>query len=438
MDSGCIGIDWGTYSSKWCYTAADGNVVVGRIWDSRVWREDDDLVMYPLELRYQGQFGEEQLKRKLIFDPDQPFWEGERHRLKTTLGEAVVFSLLALLSDARETLTTRGISLAHSNVLPVRFSHPNWIEPESIPSLQNYRDAVVVALSGFFDVLCHGTPEGAIKAPIQCLREFVKDNKQISGLPSFPPAYSYDEYQACATGAVGTLSWALVFESCAAGFPYIVSSPAGLVAPWIRKILVVDIGAGSTDCGYMLRTIQHGKNEGKPLLIWLPSAPAFERAGNWLTDQILADWRNQGQTQRTKAEAEDYKTSGVTDWYHKPFVKEWCNSITERVEHYMRNVRDEIRLPRDPGLEIVITGGSSAVKPIGEHILGGVIFALTARGISPNLIKATTIVGPPKQMPGGGYTDVQYAQLAVCLGASHPGLTQFKHYPNGLREPTLA
>ena len=45
-----------------------------------------------------------------------------------------------------------------------------------------------------------------------------------------------------------------------------------------------------------------------------------------MTDQIYSDWHQQGR-KGTPTEAEDYKTSGVSDWYTKPYVKKWCDDI---------------------------------------------------------------------------------------------------------------
>ena len=95
-----------------------------------------------LENRTRDTHRETGLKRKLIQDPDQSFWDGPRPKLGVTLGEAVVFSILALLLDAervtkRKKLSLRGIPLT------VRFSPPNWIEDTNIRDLQYFRDAML-------------------------------------------------------------------------------------------------------------------------------------------------------------------------------------------------------------------------------------------------------------------------------------------------------
>lgn len=146
-----LGIDWGTHSSKWAYQMATANPVVGSIWDSAVTCIDGKLSMFTLEEHYQDQRRELGLKRKLIQDPDQSFWEGPRPKLGTTLGEAVVFSLLVLLSDATTQLAKRGKGLLEVSPLSVRFSHPNWISADNVRALSCFRDAVVVALGIFAD-----------------------------------------------------------------------------------------------------------------------------------------------------------------------------------------------------------------------------------------------------------------------------------------------
>ncbi len=446
MPEAYIGVDWGTHSSKWCYQDSRNRKLVGQIWDSTVWRVGESLAMHPIGLRYKGDRGEGQLKRKLIRDPDQPFWEGERRKLGATLGEAIVFSLYSLLSDAQKTLKSSGVSLDDMGPVSVRFSHPNWVTPDTVTALQCYRDAAVVALSALHETPEETTSKGSLQITAGGLKDLVaRHGARISSLGVLPPLYDHNKYQECLKGSVENIRWEFVFESCAAGFPYLIQAEPEVFNPeelkyaehaWVRKILVVDIGAGSTDSGYMLRTIQRDSRTYRPvrpLLIWLPAAPAFERAGNWLTDRILEDWIKEGRPARTFAEAEDYKTSGVTAWYTKAYVDEWCCSIAERVAEYMRTVPDMIRLPKEPHLQIVVTGGSSAVQPIKRHLIDGVKQALKERGIGTQLSGRTSLIDPPtSDLLGRGYTDVQAAQLAVSLGASHPRMTELKHYPQGL------
>lgn len=96
----------------------------------------------------------------------------------------------------------------------------------------------------------------------------------------------------------------------------------------------------------------------------------------------------------------------------------------------MQSVPDELCLHRAKSLDIVMTGGSSAVRPIRDAIKKSVRLALHAReleGINVRLESARSTFLSPR------YNDVVQAQLAVSLGASHPQFTELKYYEYGLR-----
>lgn len=193
-----LGVDWGTHSSKWCYQDSSGRVVVGEIWDSQVWRIKDSLAMFPLSRRYSGEHGVAALKRKLIRDPGQAFWSGERSDIEATLGEAVVFSLATLLLDAVTKLRLGGIEIGKAEHLTVRFSHPNWITPEAVAALQCYRDAAVVALSVPKSGLVGAVLENGFYAPLSTLRSLIDERRpHAAKLARFPREYEYKAYQKC-------------------------------------------------------------------------------------------------------------------------------------------------------------------------------------------------------------------------------------------------
>jgi hypothetical protein len=441
---GYLGVDWGTHSSKWCYQDSGGRIEVGEIWDSRVWRLGDCLAMFPLSRRFSGDHGGVSgLKGKLIRDPGQPFWTGERSDIEATLGEAVVFSLATLLLDATTRLEAKGINAHVLEKLKIRFSHPHWTTPEKITALQAYRDAAVVALAtlGSSSKGAFRSDEAGIQASLSDLRTLIDSRKaQATKLEKFPRVYEYKAYRRCASGTNDGIDWEFVFESAAAGFPYIAQAepdlfsgdtPDSLGEGKFRKILVVDIGAGSTDAGYMLRTIRPDPSTKKPIepmLIWFPAAVASEMAGNWLTDQIYDHWNQEGR-RGTRLEAEDYKTSGTTEWYGRPYVVRWSEEIAKHVSRYMQDVRDTIRLPHKPYLELVITGGSSAVAPVKTALVEHVKEALLRREIGMGVVEGTNVIQPSfGAVLGGGYSDTQQAQLAVCLGASDPRMVKLTHY----------
>lgn len=440
-----LGIDWGTHSSKWVIQTDSGNSVIGPIWDSSVCRIDDSLHMFTLDERFNNPARETALKRKLIQDPDQPFWEGHRPKLGTTLGEAVVFSLLCLLFDAQNSFEKKGETLAHTGELTIRFSHPNWISEDNIRALGCYRDAVAVAASIFLEGAHHRIGTRTISISAETLRNAVARHRHvIEELPAFPSQYDHHEYVKCSRGTIKKANWELVFESCAAGFPYLLEGERETfedvltkfpAAKRIRKILVVDVGAGSTDAGYLVRTVRprDSKRVMKPLLIWLPAADALEVAGRWLTDKILADFKQQGR-RVTSMEAEEHKISNES-WFQKPYVREWTTHIGDHIAEYVREIRDDICLPKDPMLEVVLTGGSSVVKPLREATLDKIILALRDRHIGEGLCRGTKLIELLRSNSlGKSYRTVEVAQLAVALGASDPLLAEMTANPQGLRE----
>lgn len=433
---GFLGIDWGTHSSKWVYQTRSGSPIIGEIWDSGVSKIDDCLAWFRLDERVGDANREIGLKRKLIQDPDQSFWEGTRPKIGVTLGESTVFSILALLHDAECVVSRRGQSL-RSTELTVRFSHPNWIEESNIAALRCFRDAAVLALKIFLD----SAPEtgDGLRFPIARLRSAVEhERKQSPSLAEFPKKYVHSQFERCLKGKLRSAEWELIFESCAAGFPYLIEGERDIfedeitklnVNRRIRKILVVDVGAGSTDVGYLVRTVRppDARKVMRPLLIWLPAANALEIAGRWLTDKILADLKHQGRPV-TLFEAEQLKIHQGS-WVDKPYVKEWYGLISDHVGDYAWSIRDEVCLPRQPALEVVITGGSSAVEPMRSAVTQRVTQFLRNRGIATGV---HSLHSAALRSIAPGYREVQIAQLAVALGASDPNLSQLKAYPEGM------
>lgn len=107
--------------------------------------------------------------------------------------------------------------------------------------------------------------------------------------------------------------------------------------------------------------------------------------------------------------------------------------IAEHIREYVRTIQYDIWLPDNPSLEVVITGGSSAVKPMREELLNRVRTALSQRGPSKEFSDRTHLIEPKSDFQlNRAYRDIELAQLAVCLGASDPLLTELKSYPQGI------
>ena len=164
----------------------------------------------------------------------------------------------------------------------------------------------MVALATFANGIGKVETDGRIIVSADLMKDAVRRHKSlVDTLPPFPENYTHADYQRCTRGTIEGIRWELVFESCAAGFPYLLQHdwdtfedtlrkfPA---SRRLRKVLVVDVGAGSSDAGYLVRTVRPRDSQGimRPLLIRLPAADTLERAGRWLTDRIHADIKQQG------------------------------------------------------------------------------------------------------------------------------------------------
>jgi len=157
----------------------------------------------------------------------------------------------------------------------------------------------------------------------------------------------------------GSPTWRFIVESGAAGIPYlrVMQLPRQRGIGGLGKLLVVDVGAGSTDVGYMLRTTN--LESGEPIFYHLRPAPAFPIAGNQLTEDLLKHYRAQNRRMGYR-EAEAQKTSG-TSWCNLPFVRAWRKQICDHVETYVLGIPDDRWLPVEKPLNVVVTGGSGLV-----------------------------------------------------------------------------
>ena len=163
--------------------------------------------MYAMSQRHVGARGERALKRKLIQDPDQAFWEGSRPKLGATLGDATEFSLLAPLCDANNTLKRMGLTGEERSSLAFRFSHPNWISPEKATSLSYYKAAVIVALSAFCNNPECLVDEGVFHLSVANVRNLVERHRSnTAGLAPQLPVYEHTAYRDCLQGTINGLA----------------------------------------------------------------------------------------------------------------------------------------------------------------------------------------------------------------------------------------
>lgn len=216
-------------------------------------------------------------------------------------------------------------------------------------------------------------------------------------------------------------------ESCAAGLPYLRSikldSPPGV--PGLGKLLVIDVGAGSTDIGYMLRTIN--RETRKENLFYSSPAPTLNVAGNILTEEIK-DFHYSIGKPITPIEAESFKITKTQEWIDKPFVDIWRKNISRHVKEYVINIPDKHWLDMDVTLQVIITGGSGFIEGLSEEIKKSIIEALVYRGLV-NTISENIKLIDEGLLAWQFSTKEQYARMAVAIGSADKNKPSLKYLP---------
>lgn len=428
-----VGVDWGTHSSKWAYYRGEAlnRPVVGPIRASNLIRIENNLIFSPTGDHLRRASPIRSIKKLIIADPAGPFWEGVRDDTQTTLGEAVVFSLCSLLADLRSDLAQNGIEFYETKPLDVGFSLPNWVEENDEAQrvgLNRFHQAVMVALDLFVRLATRELPQPGKQFPIRAWREMVcyiisrrrerqpvewgQESKGIS-VESLVRKDVYD---------FGVLRYSYIVESCAAGLPYLraMGDPLSGSSPRIRKLLVVDVGAGSTDIGYMLRTVSINKEW---VMNYFTPGDTHGIAGDNLTERIRRQLLQQGRVVGFD-EAQAEKERGIgSEWQ---VTKDWIQIIARHSADYIAGVRDTIRLPSEPPLEIVLTGGSGPTIPgLAEAIRDHATEALRARGMGA-IAERTKIADVV--LPQYGLPDIEaYARRIVSIGAADPEKPKLRH-----------
>lgn len=429
-----IGIDWGTHSSKWWYTL-DGNSPrrapnsVPRAIDSTVHRQGDTLVIQRERVPVRSDVQDSRLKRLLLVDPmGADYWGAVRQGIGISLGEAATLVIACMLSDAYASLSQTGANLDRV-AIQINYSLPNWTEADpahNVARQRMFQTATVVSAlvdkTGWDTLPQLGTPVSIVD-----WRKRVQDSRRdiASLLSNCPPSFAklmQKEYQC------GNISWRLAAESSAAGFlplEYLLSdipSESRAALHWV-KLLVVDVGAGSTDSGYF---VSSRRIEDQHLVFnYLPPALTLDYAGEQLTDMLRDHLRRTRRRDITQAEAETLKLSAPEDWIDEPFVNEWRSKIARSVGEYIHSVPDKRRLPDIlmPSLKIVLTGGSGVVRGLDSAIRSAVCEALIRRGIQTAYANRTEVVALRSPIPDR----VDAARRAVSAGAAQPDFAQLAY-----------
>ena len=157
-----LGIDWGTHSSKWSSRIEDEEGWYDKlpIYSSNLLRSDGSLLLSPDPDNSDSGCLVTSIKSRLTEDSaEQEFWGTDRPDTRTSLGEAVSFSLCCLLNDA---ISQMGWTVG-SFPIDIGFSFPNWLTGDTTgteDAVQHFRQAaeVVVGLVGHLPSNCLPLP----------------------------------------------------------------------------------------------------------------------------------------------------------------------------------------------------------------------------------------------------------------------------------------
>jgi hypothetical protein len=425
-----LGVDWGTHSSKWSCSVGDRDYLRRMpTFYSELLHENGELTFAPSEERWAK--SEDNLRRSLkgvlIHDPlGASFWNSVREDTGTSLGEAVTFSLCCLLADAKRQISTHTEVKEFADV-ELGFSFPNWVVEQgrsAKAASKHFQEAVAVAVELMCRFGVDDLPRPDRPFKISEWRAQVKE--VLSAIPANNDSpltvenitrrsfHSRDE----------SIRYRFLMESGAAGLPYLralkLEGRPGLAG--LSKLLVVDVGAGSTDVGYMLR-VQHIKTA-KENLYFFPPAPSFNVAGNELTNDIIHYHRAKGEPMTwARAEAQKLQT---TNWAQLPFVDTWKKRICGHVWEYVCGIPDFRWLPVPVPLNVVLTGGSGLVSGLSTAVKEAVLSALEVRQVPLATLQSVVIRGD--HLPHLNFAaEADYAKRAVCLGAADRDKPGFRY-----------
>lgn len=425
-----IGIDWGTHSSKWTWTISSPgskNTTPSyfKILNSAVQlNSSNDRISLSAELQSGGVVLETGLKGILIRDPEGSFWDGPRKRSKMTLGELVSFSLWHLMSEAYQNIVSSIEIEPHA--VEFRLSLPNWVGIDNAAEARGaYEQAARVACEIFIeDRFAWSRDHNPTKIRWQ---ETIKQTTKALNISDDSETFAArNDFAALLQHTFRVredISFRFVAESSAAGLMGLREVELE-EQKYLRKILVVDVGAGSTDIGYVLRTIPPTRDANEAL-IQLPPANTCRFAGEELTRSIVEIHRNAGK-HLTFEEAEQIKlVEQEGEWINHPAAKQWRDNIGKHVESYVADIPDGHWLPDNPPLQVLVTGGSGLVAGLAETIVNAAKAGLARKGVRQSIVDVTSLMDLNLQGPAA----VDANRLAVSLGAASNDLPRLNYYP---------
>jgi hypothetical protein len=361
--------------------------------------------------------------------------------IRRSLGESAVLSLAILLGDVAVSLESHGLTLTDKTITELRYSLPNWIASDVKHKTARRRmfQTTVVVSSMLEQVGFSGLPRVGQHIDLNVWRQEVDHVRMDPECVKMSQA-PLEHFAELVGGGfrIDRISWRLAAESSAAGFPSLLN----LLIPeeearspqdhWV-KLLVVDVGAGSTDAGYF---ISSRRVNGELLLHYLKPALTLDYAGEQLTEMLREYYLREKYREITIQEAETLKISAPDQWRDETFARDWRERIARSVGDYMFRVPDELRLgePAIPGLKIVMTGGSGLVDGLARGVRDHVEEALGRRGIAGN-VAARTQITPLPNTPT--LDPIDQARRAVSIGAGASNFAQLA-YREQLSRPIRA
>lgn len=424
-----FGIDWGTHSSKWVVDIVFNkkrNIVKSGLIRSDLLFHNKEITISPSDYYTPRKKEAKPLKGLISNYPFGTFWKAGKKELEDigmSLGMGVVFSICSLFGDSMRELKNQKLTFDRTTNIEIGFSFPNWMwdnDDESRVAVNNYHQAIYVACY-LFELYRNKLPIPSKPYNISKWKALVDEClKKCTSLHDMDIQISEmtaHEYKLGEVRKKNQLTWKYLFESCAAGLPYLrnidIQGPRGL--PELGKLLVIDVGAGSTDIGYMIRTLN--RTTRKENLFYFTPAQTLNVAGNDLTKKIQDSFKTSGKP-ITFNEAENFKITNAPKWIGKSFARQWRRKIMKYVKEYITNIPDKRWIDSEQApLQTIITGGSGLVEGLEQEINIGVSDGLKQRGLS-NAV-ARDVIFIDKVLSGWQFAKKEeYARKAVAIGSS--------------------
>lgn len=399
-----IGIDWGTHSSKF---SVHGDKAQALILSSTLFRSGSFLTFPDVDKSPASSAGvlSPRLKKVIVDDPHTSFWIGRRTDTGMSLGHSVVFSLAALLGGVLERA-----KLLPADINEITFSLPNWsIAREHQSAFRKFKSAAKVAVS-----LLHSAPE-ALPIPGKPTEIKAFETAVQPFLPAECEDFMDSTHDAEDRIVVNGLPVNFMPESVVAGLPYLDLIERSSHRQ-VRRFLIVDVGAGSTDIGYMALWRESAS---EPFYyVVFPPAPTSPYAGENLTRRLAE--KNGGDL----LSAEEVKLNCAKDGRltkELPYIDhEWIPEISRISGEYLAGLGKHSLQKMLVPLTIILTGGSSVVggldnaimKSAEEGMLRNPHFRGSREGVA---LRAT--LNPERFSKNSA---AEEGRLAVAIGASLP------------------